>query len=84
MADLTVLIRLHKHELDEKRQALGKLYTALAGDAPTSAFYRTEEAYTTWTLAGMLDRAGRSEAAAIEYRQAITFHEKAMARFVST
>jgi len=26
MADLSVLIRLHKHELDEKRLALGKLY----------------------------------------------------------
>ena len=30
MADLTVLIRLHKHELDEKRRALGELYTAMA------------------------------------------------------
>ena len=30
MADLTVLIRLHKHELDEKRLALGKLYSILA------------------------------------------------------
>ncbi|MFH1158094.1 MAG: hypothetical protein V1721_04325 [Pseudomonadota bacterium] len=30
MADLTVLIRLHKHELDEKRIALGELYSALA------------------------------------------------------
>ncbi len=30
MADLTVLIRLHKHELDEKRRALGELYSALS------------------------------------------------------
>ncbi|MEZ0224344.1 MAG: hypothetical protein ACAH83_07325 [Alphaproteobacteria bacterium] len=30
MADLTVLIRLHQHELDEKRRALAELYTALA------------------------------------------------------
>lgn len=30
MADLTVLIRLHKHDLDEKRLALGKLYEAQA------------------------------------------------------
>ena len=30
MADLTVLIRLHKHELDEKRRALGELYAAMA------------------------------------------------------
>lgn len=30
MADLTVLIRLHKHELDEKRIALGRLYTEMS------------------------------------------------------
>lgn len=30
MADLSVLIRLHKHELDEKRRALAELYSALA------------------------------------------------------
>lgn len=30
MADLSVLIRLHKHELDEKRQALAALYGDLA------------------------------------------------------
>lgn len=30
MADLTVLIRLQKHELDEKRRALADLYRALA------------------------------------------------------
>jgi flagellar protein FliJ len=30
MADLTVLIRLQKHELDEKRRALAELYSALA------------------------------------------------------
>lgn len=30
MADLSVLIRLHKHELDEKRIALGKLYTEMS------------------------------------------------------
>lgn len=30
MADLSVLIRLHKHELDEKRRALAELYGALA------------------------------------------------------
>lgn len=30
MADLSVLIRLHKHELDEKRRVLGDLYTAMA------------------------------------------------------
>ncbi|MBI3440950.1 MAG: hypothetical protein HY052_03975 [Proteobacteria bacterium] len=30
MADLTVLIRLHKHELDEKRLALGRLYAEQA------------------------------------------------------
>jgi flagellar export protein FliJ len=30
MADLTVLIRLHKHELDEKRRALGEFYSVLA------------------------------------------------------
>ncbi len=30
MADLSTLIRLHKHELDEKRQVLAKLYTAMA------------------------------------------------------
>lgn len=30
MADLSTLIRLHKHELDEKRQALAKLYTEMA------------------------------------------------------
>jgi len=29
MADLSTLIRLHKHELDEKRQALTALYTQL-------------------------------------------------------
>lgn len=29
MADLSTLIRLHKHELDEKRQALAKLYTEM-------------------------------------------------------
>ncbi len=29
MADLSTLIRLHKHELDEKRQALAVLYTAV-------------------------------------------------------
>lgn len=29
MADLTVLIRLHKHELDEKRRILGEFYTAM-------------------------------------------------------
>lgn len=30
MADLTVLIRLHKHELDEKRRALAGLYGQMA------------------------------------------------------
>jgi flagellar export protein FliJ len=30
MADLSTLIRLHKHELDEKRLALAGLYTAMA------------------------------------------------------
>jgi flagellar FliJ protein len=30
MADLSTLIRLHKHELDEKRQALAKLYSEMA------------------------------------------------------
>jgi len=30
MADLSTLIRLHKHELDEKRQALGGLYAQMA------------------------------------------------------
>lgn len=30
MADLSVLIRLHKHDLDEKRRVLGELYTAMA------------------------------------------------------
>lgn len=30
MADLTVLIRLHKHELDEKRRVLGELYSVQA------------------------------------------------------
>ncbi len=30
MADLHTLIRLHKHELDEKRRALAELYAALA------------------------------------------------------
>lgn len=30
MADLSVLIRLHRHELDEKRRALAELYSALA------------------------------------------------------
>jgi hypothetical protein len=30
MADLSVLIRLHKHELDEKRRALAGLYAALS------------------------------------------------------
>ena len=30
MADLSVLIRLHQHELDEKRRALAELYTAMA------------------------------------------------------
>lgn len=30
MADLSVLIRLHKHELDEKRRALGALYEAMS------------------------------------------------------
>lgn len=30
MADLTVLIRLHKHELDEKRRALADLYGQMA------------------------------------------------------
>ncbi len=30
MADLTSLIRLHKHELDEKRIALGKIYSVMA------------------------------------------------------
>jgi flagellar export protein FliJ len=29
MADLEPLIRLHKHELDEKRRALGDLYSAM-------------------------------------------------------
>lgn len=30
MSDLTVLIRLHKHELDEKRRVLAELYGTLA------------------------------------------------------
>ncbi len=30
MADLTVLIRMHKYELDEKRRVLAELYGALA------------------------------------------------------
>lgn len=30
MADLNALIRLHKHELDEKRRALGELYSMMA------------------------------------------------------
>jgi predicted trehalose synthase len=30
MADLSSLIRLHKHELDEKRRALAELYSAMA------------------------------------------------------
>ncbi|MDD9901820.1 MAG: flagellar FliJ family protein [Alphaproteobacteria bacterium] len=30
MADLSALIRLHKHELDEKRRALGELYGEMA------------------------------------------------------
>ncbi len=30
MADLSTLIRLHKHELDEKRQVLAAFYTAMA------------------------------------------------------
>ncbi len=36
MADLTVLIRLNKHLLDEKRQALGKIYEELAALERTS------------------------------------------------
>ena len=31
MADLSTLIRLHKHELDEKRLALAQLYTSMEG-----------------------------------------------------
>ncbi len=31
MADLGTLIRLHKHELDEKRLALAQLYTSMEG-----------------------------------------------------
>ena len=31
MADLTTLIRLHQHELDEKRLALAQLYTSMEG-----------------------------------------------------
>lgn len=31
MADLSTLIRLHKHELDDKRQKLGQLYVSLEG-----------------------------------------------------
>lgn len=30
MADLSALIRLHKHELDEKRRVLGEFYSELA------------------------------------------------------
>lgn len=30
MSDLAVLIRLHKHDLDGKRRALGELYAAMA------------------------------------------------------
>lgn len=30
MADLNALIRLHKHDLDEKRRALGELYSQMA------------------------------------------------------
>lgn len=30
MADLSALIRLHKHELDEKRRQLGEMYAAMA------------------------------------------------------
>ncbi len=31
MADLSTLIRLHKHQLDEKRQFLAQLYTSMEG-----------------------------------------------------
>jgi flagellar export protein FliJ len=30
MSDLTALIRMHRHELDEKRRALAELYTTLS------------------------------------------------------
>ena len=30
MADLSALIRLHKHDLDEKRRILGELYGEMA------------------------------------------------------
>lgn len=49
MADLGTLIRLHKHELDEKRLALGKLYEQQAElqrrrDEFERAFEREKEA----------------------------------------
>lgn len=43
MADLTVLIRLHKHALDEKRRALFALYAALA--AQEKARHALEEEF---------------------------------------
>ena len=54
---------------------------ALATNAPGNDGYLMEEAYNTWMLAGVLDRAGRSVAAAAEYRQAIALDEKGLTTF---
>ena len=52
MADLSTLIRLHKHELDEKRLALAGLYTQMAEleqqrRALEQSFEREKEAAST-------------------------------------
>jgi flagellar export protein FliJ len=73
MADLSSLIRLHKHELDEKQKVLGQLYDRLKAleDRKQSIQERREREMAsagsnfdmvTYTLAGFLEKSIAQEA----------------------
>jgi len=68
MTDLSALIRLHKHELDEKRRILAQLYAAMSAleserQALEDAFVREKEAVDVtgdvhFTFASYVERVG--------------------------
>jgi serine/threonine protein kinase/tetratricopeptide (TPR) repeat protein len=62
-------------------RSAARLYAGLKSGAPQNVFYHQEEAYTTWMLAQILDRADRPESAFAEFRKALSFHEQAVVDF---
>lgn len=73
MADLSSVIRLHKHELDEKQRQLGKLYDALSQMEEMKdnlltqreeevRLSNTEADQVSYTIAGFLEKSKQEEA----------------------